>query len=247
MTVETVSELKYRAAPITILQTLRLVEEVIPLSNFYFKVSLAQGITDDQFLLRIRQLNDSLGFALFGSVFDGVNTTDLFSPKFDSKNLSVLILEDPPRSARLDAFKAEGERLKIPTLPCWGTGPSGTCVVWSVPSDFNPPSTISVCGISFKLSLFRSLPPSYDILDEFGEDDSAKLIRDCFAVACNELPASLTSIVADILLDVPGSGLQSGAPVDHKNPPPRRRACPPCYLRHGYRPVWGCPQGSRHR
>ena len=48
--VKSVSALKLRAVPIAILQRLGLIDQVFPLSNFYFKVRLCPGVTDAHFV-----------------------------------------------------------------------------------------------------------------------------------------------------------------------------------------------------
>ena len=58
--VKSVSSLKLRAVPIAILQRLGLVDQVLPLSNFYFKVRLCSNITDQIFTDTVTAYNKSI-------------------------------------------------------------------------------------------------------------------------------------------------------------------------------------------
>ena len=71
--------LDQRAAPLSILQRLLLVDQVLPLSNFYFKIQKRVGVTDDFFLGQVKKFNEKSGEKLFHSFFNGAQTT-LFSP-----------------------------------------------------------------------------------------------------------------------------------------------------------------------
>src|SRR5437764_11303868 len=98
----------------------------------------------------------------------------------------------PPRSATLEAIAKEGQRHQLPA-PSWGTGPSGTCVIWAVPADAHPPSTFTSGNHAYKLSRFRSLPAGYSFTTLDDEVDA--LLRDCFAAPCDELPEELSSVL----------------------------------------------------
>ena len=71
--------LDQRAAPLSILQRLFLVDQVLPLSNFYFKIQMRAGVTDDFLLEQVKKFNEKSGEKLFHSLFNGAQTV-LFRP-----------------------------------------------------------------------------------------------------------------------------------------------------------------------
>ena len=71
--------LEDRALPVSTLQSLLLFDQVLPLSNFYYKFQLRDGISDDLFLNSVRKFNEDKGERQFHYVFNGVSTS-LFHP-----------------------------------------------------------------------------------------------------------------------------------------------------------------------
>ena len=103
-----------RSAILALLDSLKIVREVFPISQFYYKIRLLENIDDAQAGLVLRQFNSNLGSdgPLFHSLFDGERTVSLvYRPpappravrsftvhekKAERRALpSVLILEDP--------------------------------------------------------------------------------------------------------------------------------------------------------
>ena len=104
--IKSVSALKLRAAPFSIMVRLGVIEQVLPLSNFYFKVKLAEGVTDAVFGERLIAYNRSIGDLLFHSFTDGTETFDLnwrvkhkYTPQ---RSRPVFVVDFPPVGISLD-------------------------------------------------------------------------------------------------------------------------------------------------
>ena len=84
--IKSISALKMRAAPLAILKRLGVIDQVVPYSNFYYKVRLSQGVTDEVFQSKVTSYNRSLGDVLFHSFTDGDVSFDLnyADRRFDS-------------------------------------------------------------------------------------------------------------------------------------------------------------------
>ena len=54
-----------------------LIDQALPLSNFYLKVRLLQGVTDEVFCNKVRACNRAIGDRLFHSVYTGMETLSL--------------------------------------------------------------------------------------------------------------------------------------------------------------------------
>ena len=72
-------DLEQRAGPLSVLQKLGLSDQALPLSNFYIKVHLVQGVSDECFVQQLKFFNNHQKEKVFHSVFDG-DTTFLVSP-----------------------------------------------------------------------------------------------------------------------------------------------------------------------
>ena len=66
--------LETRSLPISTLQQLRLVDQVVSLTNFHYKVQMREGVTDSFLVEALRSFNNNKGERQFHSVYDGVST-----------------------------------------------------------------------------------------------------------------------------------------------------------------------------
>ena len=190
-----VKALEHRAAPLAILQKLLLVEQALPLSNFYFKIQLHAGVTDSIFLTQIRKFNDTLGQKLFHSFYDGVDT-HLFhpyvapfthvlfrAPRVDTssrpRSRVAVVLESPPFKLKLAHVRAWAEDLKLEEFCArWAVSSSGSscAVVEFQPSLVSsPPSSFVFEGHTYKLQTFSPLPSSFRALT--GERSASQALK----------------------------------------------------------------------
>jgi len=167
--VDSIKKLEHRASPPAILQKLGLVDQVFPLSNHYFKVSLKEGVSDEIFCKTITSFDDGLGDRLFHSFWNGEETT-LFHPPpprrvFRSWEAQedappppgVVVVEDPPFSLTVAEVNSWATKLGITDHHFYcGVGPNGTnCAIieFTTPDVFFPPTTANFCG----MACFQSL------------------------------------------------------------------------------------------
>ena len=66
--------------PISTLQQLRLVDQVVSLTNFHYNVQMREGVTDSFLVEALRSFNNNKGERQFNSVYDGVSTRLMHPP-----------------------------------------------------------------------------------------------------------------------------------------------------------------------
>ena len=68
-----------RSALLFLLDQLRITKEIFPVSQFYYKVGLLDGVSDAEAVEVLKNFNRSLKEEgpLFHTIFDGVTTTSL--------------------------------------------------------------------------------------------------------------------------------------------------------------------------
>ena len=69
--------IEQRTVPLSILQKLLLIDQALPLSNFYFKIQLRPGVSDKFFLEQVTKYNQKEKTKLFHSFFNGSDTFSL--------------------------------------------------------------------------------------------------------------------------------------------------------------------------
>ena len=137
--VKEISALKHRATPIAILQRMGLIDQALPLSNFYLKVRLLPGVTDEVFCNKVRACNRAIGDRLFHSVYTGMETLSLDpnqrpkkTPTMPDHNTdSYMVVDGLPFYITLKDVRDWLTRVsQTPNAKVdWGEGPKGTCVV----------------------------------------------------------------------------------------------------------------------
>ena len=180
--IDAVKNLEHRAAPLATLQMLGLVDQIFPVSNFYFKVSLAAGISDEIFVSTIRKFNKKISNTLFHSFFDGLTTTPFVAPPpprvpfswltgNDSRGRPgekttpcALVIEDPPFSLTRASVEQWAVSLGLDARFCWGESPSeSSCGIleFLAPPNFSPASLLYYSAKTFRVSFFPKLPSQF--------------------------------------------------------------------------------------
>ena len=75
--IKSVADLRLRSIPVGILQRLKLVDQVLPISNFFLKVALAPGVTDSELQEKLTFFNKQSSDSLFQCFYNGTDTFDL--------------------------------------------------------------------------------------------------------------------------------------------------------------------------
>ena len=177
--------LETRSLPISTLQQLRLVDQVVSLTNFHYKVQMREGVTDSFLVEALRSFNNNKGERQFHSVYDGVSTRLMHPPPtprsrspprarvspssapsapLGQESEGFLVLEDPPFHLRLEDLKEVTDRLPGAFASRWVVGPSGsTCALISFSRRvfFVPPRFFTFDGVSYRLRFFPSLPTQF--------------------------------------------------------------------------------------
>src|SRR6185312_8372099 len=115
----------------------------------------------------------------------------------------------------METIIEEGKRYHLPS-PSWGIGPSGTCIIWTLPPGFDPPPFFEAANVTYKLAHFRLFPPGYAFSTD-GEDVDF-LLRECFALRCDELPGPLSAAVEELLREASPEGKTTRSPVFASTP-----------------------------
>ena len=148
-----------RAAPITTLHLLGLIDQVVVCHNIYLKVCLAEGVTDDVLKERLIELNKELGYVLYHSFTDSVSLFDLNPTTFPLRvDHSFFVVDSPPFAvSNSDVIAFFGSKGTTNVKVAWGTGLRGTCLVVScdVPVWCSPPSLLALQILSF---FYHTLP-----------------------------------------------------------------------------------------
>ena len=131
---KSVASPKLRAVPVAILQRLGLIDQALPLSNFYYKIRLCEGVTDLTFTSTITDYNKAINEYLYHSLYNGDITFSLSPhpkkvPKvFVSK--PFFVVDCPPFSVTEEdvrAYLSAGHATDISVRSA--EGPCGTCFV----------------------------------------------------------------------------------------------------------------------
>ena len=123
--IKSVSALKHRSVPIAILHRLKLVDQVCPISNSFYKVRLAPGVSNTDFQAKLEALNKANGDNLFHSYFNGSDTIDLNPALVKAKTShSFFVVDCPPFSISDSLVREFFSSLQATDVSVvWGTGP----------------------------------------------------------------------------------------------------------------------------
>lgn len=163
--IKTMHPLNMRAFPILILQKLGLIDQAIPLSNFYFKIRLRDNVTDDSFRSMVIKINQMLKDKLYHSFFNGEETFQFSTSSSTKRNFdkSFLVVEHPPfnlkKSEIIDWISANCGPNPV---PYFSEGPNGTALVVECLSPTSLlPSSFNYKGKEYKIEKLTRLPSSY--------------------------------------------------------------------------------------
>ena len=125
--------MRFRAVPIAILLRFGLIKQALPLSNFYIKIVLPEGVDDDMVISNLTYFNRLLKDNLFHSFFNGDSTTSLAppAPKPPPSQKFFLILEcPPPNISEEDVARWLGHTGEATDVSVhWAESPNGTALV----------------------------------------------------------------------------------------------------------------------
>ena len=176
--------LETRSLPVSTLQGLLLIDQIVSVSDLTCKVQLREGVTDDFLVKTLRSFNVNKGERQFHSVFDGLVTrlchpppppvVSPLPPQIHGPPPSVpyvcedlkgfLVLEDPPFHLKLDDLSEITDKIPGDAYKEWVVGPSGsTCALVSYTHQvfFVPPRMFFFEGVSYRLKFFPSRPAQF--------------------------------------------------------------------------------------
>ena len=197
--IKTVSHLKLRTVPISILQRLGLVDQVCPVSNFFFKVKLAANITDTILQSTLESFNKSVGDNLFHSFTNVSEDFDLNpSVRKIKASRSFFVVDCPPFAITdTDVFNFFISLQASGVTVGWGTGPPGTCLVVECEgADFAAPCTFVFNHNTYLIKHYTKQLPSSYVLEE-GKSNEPNSLVSCFSssVAGLAFPEHLESAI----------------------------------------------------
>ena len=209
--IKSISSLRLRAAPIAMLQRLGLIDQALPISNFYFKVRLCDDIPDSLFQTKIVNLNKSIKDNLFHSYSDGVDSFSLNPSSNKPKHFKrpLLVVDCPPFSIKEEQIREwlssnwDAKDIVIR----WADSPCGTSFV--VECSFPSPSTPFefVFGHKhYKIKYFSILPSDYKFFDSPSLSPDNSLINYFLSSQSSSVfPDYLEDAVLSVLSDSPPS------------------------------------------
>ena len=174
-----------RVGPLSILQRLGLVDQIIPVHNYYFKIHLVPVVSDEVFLAQLRRFNKEQKVEIFHSLYNGQSILLVTPPALPPQipafhapdvpvyddvkvapQLAVFVLEEPPFRLTLGTVTTWATSAGLLDVHAsWRTGPSGSsciAIICVVPYDVVPPSTITLPnGRGHRLRFFTSVSQSF--------------------------------------------------------------------------------------
>lgn len=223
----TMADPKLRIAPIAALQELGVIEQAIPVSNFFIKIKLAPKVTVESLSRTLSALNRALDDPLFHSIYDGVESYVL-GQRAEPLAKHVLILDHPPLSMSLRTVHEWALCQPLADASAsWGVGPSGCSLLLEfTPNNVTPPRFIVIRNKQYRISHYVSLPPGYSRLTGFKEDDVEKLLRDCLkGPQSTDLPTTFIDAIKTIKETDPLE--ESKQPATDQPASPQQRASSP--------------------
>ena len=135
-------------------------------------------------------------------------------------------MDDPPFSLTVDAVNTWALRIGVTDHVFYcGVGPNGTnCAIleFPTPSFFSPPKTVTLFGMVFKVSFFRTLPDSYVKIPYYGPSPISEPEEALFKVFTAQ-PCHLPDEVEQAIVTALG---HSPTPAQEAEPSPSLDAIP---------------------
>lgn len=207
--VRIISALQHRAAPIITLQKLKLIDQILPLSNFYFKVRMRDGVTDDQLVDALKQINNNLKVDLFHSLFLGQITYPLsyierHEDRTPHQTTVTLVLETPPITLKLEDVEEWAREHSLSGVQTsWGVGPKGSCIIidYSRTHLSTVPTHFCLGKKLFKISSFPSLPPQFLKWNRIEVEPVQEILGECASTLSRHdlLPEALEQAILKVL------------------------------------------------
>ena len=164
--IKSIHALRWRSFPVFLLQKLGLIDQALPLSNFYFKVRLLEGVSDSLLFSKLQAVNKAVKDVLFHSFFDGDVTTSLVVARArvgQASTEGVLVIDRLPLGLKVD--QVSGWLSSFPGIVGprvrWGEGPLGSSLLIECTLSAPPPAEFPFNGRSFPVRSFSSLPSEY--------------------------------------------------------------------------------------
>jgi hypothetical protein len=160
---------------VAILQRLGLVDQVLPLSNFYIKVRLVTDVTDEIFVQKIISYNRTINEQLFHSISDGETTVSLYPPRYGSlkappSTKHFLVVDCPPcglEKGQIEDWLRDTQEAYDVSVR-WAEGPNGSCVVveCAFPDKKPFPVFFQFGAKKYKIQNYAYLPPDYRFVEK---------------------------------------------------------------------------------
>jgi hypothetical protein len=167
--IKSISSPRLRSLPIAILQRLGLVDQVLPLANFYFKVRLCEDVLDSTLHSQLFAFNKNIKDNLFNSCTDGQDSFSLnpFSIKAKNPKKPLLVIDCPPFNMKEEMvvswlarnFSASDISIR------WADGPRGTALIVDCSLPIPHPSEFIFENKHYKINYFLALPAEYKFID----------------------------------------------------------------------------------
>ena len=207
-------KIEHRGGPISVLQKLGLVDQVLPLSNWHFKIQKCTGVTDELLAALLKNYDGGLKVSQFHSFFNGPTTTLIHPPPprnpprsvpfSQVRTRSALVLEHPPLRLTLTDVLKWGESINLVNCEAaWVNGPSGDCACsleFFAPPHFQDPGTVLLLGEVVRTTFFVVAPKitKVTVLEE------KSICKSFLSVCASEqrlLPKEVEDNVSRILAD----------------------------------------------
>lgn len=233
-------KIEHRGGPISVLQKLGLVDQVLPLSNWHFKIQKCTGVTDELLAALLKNYDGGLKVSQFHSFFNGPTTTLIHPPPprnpprsvpfSQVRTRSALVLEHPPLRLTLTDVLKWGESINLVDCEAaWVNGPSGYCACsleFFAPPHFQDPGTVLLLGEVVRTTFFVVAPKitKVTVLDE------KSICKSFLSVCASEqrlLPKEVEDNVSRILADASYLAIFNITPVTLNTPHPPPPTGPP--------------------
>ena len=165
-------KVEHRGGPLTVLQELGLVDQVLPLSNWHYKVQLPPWVSDSMLEEVLVNYDKRLKNHHFHSFFTGPTTRHIHPPppinprrtvpRLQVRPRSALVIEHPP--LRLTLSEMFGWAMRYGLEDCdvfWNDGPSGDCtgvLEFYAPEFFSGLNSFTLAGQTFKVTHYVETP-----------------------------------------------------------------------------------------
>lgn len=231
-TLEGFGKIENRSGPIALLQSLRLVDQVFPLTNFHFKVQKSPGVSDESLVAALALFDLGFDRDRLHSVFTGGSTLLVHPPPSPppspdvpfrlARTFSALVLDRPPLRLSVKDALEWGAQLGLHECGAYlGSGPTGTILVLEFisPFSFEAPKKATFFGQAYKVRFLHEAPHCIARV-VWDEKRVLSSLRDVFVDEPCSLPVAAGDQVRFLLEDPSYLALFSSPAVTPPPPPP---------------------------